>query len=89
MQEARRRSISGTIQNVTYEPVRDVGGVEMIGFFTVLETEAADRGGVIAVAKCKLEGLFKTQARRRRMDRSRRNMKESSRFVCETMADKK
>jgi len=64
------------------------GGVEIIGFLTVLETEAADRGGVIAVAKCKLEGLFKTQARRRRMDR-RRNMKESSRFVCKTVTDKK
>jgi len=63
-------------------------GVEIIGFLTVLETEAADRGGVIAVAKCKLEGLFKTQARRRRMDR-RRNMKESSRFVCKTVTDKK
>ena len=72
------------IEIFTYEP----GGVEIIGFLTVLETEAADRGGVIAVAKCKLEGLFKTQARRRRMDR-RRNMKESSRFVCKTVTDKK
>jgi len=68
------------------EPVIDERGVEMIGFFAVLETEVADRGGVIAVAKCKLEGLFRTQARRRKravkvvgLDR-RRNMKEASRL---------
>jgi hypothetical protein len=48
MQEARRRSV---VQNFTYEPVIDERGVEMIGFFAVLETEVADRGGVIAVAK--------------------------------------
>lgn len=83
MQEARRRSV---VQNFTYEPVIDERGVEMIGFFAVLETEVADRGGVIAVAKWKLEGLFRTQARRRKravkvvgLDR-RRNMKEASRL---------